>query len=93
MCVCVCVCVGAAVRDVRELRCWLLRQASPSFFFSKREERWLPVQAVCVSLSLSFFVQLDETQTLNGKTVLEKVGAREGYTGVYNEGHMSAAGR
>lgn len=45
------------------------------------------------SLSLSLFVQLDETQTLTGKTVLEKVGAREGCTGVYNEGHMSAAGR
>lgn len=45
------------------------------------------------SLSLSLFVQLDGTQTLTGKTVLEKVGAREGCTGVYNEGHMSAGGR
>lgn len=44
-------------------------------------------------LSLSLFVRLDGTQTLTGKTILEKVDAREGCNGVHNEGHMSAAGR
>jgi len=71
---------------------YFVKRVRRSSFPSVRKDG-RPYKPLSLSLSLFFFVQLDETQTLNGKTVLEKVGAREGCIGVYNEGHMSAAGR